>query len=299
MKIVVIGRSGQLAKALSILNGSPHEIVCLSRDEINLFELSSLKEKLKSFNANGIINASAYTAVDKAQTDESAAYALNVTAVENLAITCHDLNIQLVHISTDYVFNGQSNMPYDPETMHSPLGVYGETKAEGENVLLSRCKNSAVIRTSWVYSSYGQNFVKTMLSLMQKLPKIEVISDQIGSPTCATGLARVCVSVLVNKVTGVHHYTDTGVASWFDFAKAIQRKGLDYGILQEKIPILPISSEEYYTKYPTLAPRPFYSVLNKSSLMKALPELDWEHWQDRLNHVVIKLAESEKIHILK
>jgi len=279
MKIIVIGKSGQLAWELSQLSSAKHEVLCLGRNDINLTELSSVAATLKNHKAEAVINASAYTAVDKAESDVENAYALNAKAVGNLAQACKMLSVPFVHISTDFVFHGDKGTPYLPNDEINPLGVYGASKAEGEQ-LITECypENSAIIRTSWVYSTHGNNFVKTMLNLMNTKPELGIISDQIGSPTYAKGLAEACISGIENKLIGLHHYTDTGVASWFDFAVAIQLIGFDLGLLDKKIPIKPISTSQY----PTPAKRPHYSVLDKSSLVNALPELPLVHWKTQL-----------------
>jgi dTDP-4-dehydrorhamnose reductase len=290
MKIIVIGKSGQLAWELSQLSSVKHEIVCLGRKDINLNELLSVSETLKIHKAEAIINASAYTAVDKAESDIDNAYELNAKAVGHLAQACKLLSLPLVHISTDFVFHGDKGAPYLPNDEINPLGVYGASKAEGEQLITDIYpSNSAIIRTSWVYSTHGNNFVKTMLNFMNTKPELGIISDQIGSPTYAKGLAEACIRALENKLVGIHHYTDTGVASWFDFAVAIQSIGFDLGLLDKKIPIKPISTSQY----PTPAARPHYSVLDKSSLVNALPELSFVHWQTQLQTMMKALKADQ------
>ena len=286
MKIIVIGKSGQLAWELSQLSPCENEIVCLGRSDIDLTETTTIIEVFKQHKAEGVINASAYTAVDKAETDVDNAYQLNAKAVGSLASACKNLSVPFVHISTDFVFHGDKGAPYLPDDEINPLGIYGASKAEGEKLVINLYpENSAIIRTSWVYSTHGNNFVKTMLNLMNTKPELGIISDQIGSPTYAKGLAKTCVSVLTNKLTGIHHYTDSGVASWFDFAIAIQSIGYDVGLLDKKIPIKPILTSQY----PTPAKRPYYSVLDKGSLEDALPETSLSHWQAELKNMLTQL----------
>jgi dTDP-4-dehydrorhamnose reductase len=290
MKIIVIGKSGQLAWELSQLTSAKHEIICFGRNDIYLAELSSIAETLKKHKVEAVINASAYTAVDKAESDVENAYELNTRAVVNLAQACKMLLLPFVHISTDFVFHGDKGAPYLPDDEINPLGVYGASKAEGEQLITDFYpESSAIIRTSWVYSTHGNNFVKTMLNLMNTKPELGIISDQIGSPTYAKGLAEACISGIENKLIGIHHYTDTGVASWFDFAVAIQSIGFELGLLDKKIPIKPISTSEY----PTPAKRPHYSVLDKSSLVNALPELSFIHWQTQLQ-IMMEALKAEK-----
>lgn len=290
MKIIVIGKSGQLAWELSQLSGSEHNIVCLGRNDINLEDITAISKHIKQHKAAGVINASAYTAVDKAESDVENAFTLNANAAGNLAKACKALSIAFVHISTDFVFSGDKGSPYLPSDEINPLGVYGASKAKGEQLIADTYpERSAIIRTSWVYSTHGNNFVKTMLSLMATKPELGVISDQIGSPTYAKGLAKACVASLTNNVNGIHHYTDTGVASWFDFAVAIQNIGFELGMLDRKIPIKPITTAQY----PTPAKRPHYSVLDKSSLTSALPELTFGHWQAQLRMMMTALKAEQ------
>jgi len=290
MKIIVIGKSGQLAWELSQLSSNEHEIVCLGRNDIDLQNVAAITDILQQYKAFGVINASAYTAVDKAESDVDQAYAVNAKAVGNLAQACKSLSVPFVHISTDFVFHGDKGAPYLPDDEIRPLGVYGASKAQGEQLITEIYpEQSAIIRTSWVYSTHGNNFVNTMLKLMRTKPELGVISDQIGSPTYAKGLATACVASLTGNVNGIHHYTDTGVASWFDFAIAIQGIGFELGLLDKKIPIKPITSAQY----PTPAKRPHYSVLDKSSLASALPELTFSHWQAQL-HMMMSALKAEQ-----
>ncbi|MBL4899367.1 MAG: dTDP-4-dehydrorhamnose reductase [Colwellia sp.] len=280
MKIIVIGKSGQLAWEISKLSGEDAEILCLGREEINITDKASLLNQLSQQNVSAIINASAYTAVDKAETDSQAAYNINTHAVENLALVCKELSIHLVHVSTDFVFDGNNSSPYLPLDHKDPIGVYGKSKSDGEDLINQVIPNdSCIIRTSWVYSSHGNNFVKTMLKLMNSKPELGIISDQIGTPTYAKGLAQVCLYAAINKVKGIQHWTDTGVASWYDFAVAIQELALEKGLLHKAIPIKPIRTADY----PTPAKRPSYSVLDKTSIETAFPELSLVHWRTQLS----------------
>jgi dTDP-4-dehydrorhamnose reductase len=291
MKILVIGKSGQLAWELSQLSSTDHEIVCLGRNDVDIASSSSLIDTLTAYQAEAVINASAYTAVDQAESDTENAYALNALSVGNIAQACKSLSIPLIHISTDFVFHGDKGAPYLPNDDINPLGVYGASKAEGEKLITQIYpENSAIIRTSWVYSTHGNNFVKTMLKLMSCKPELGIISDQIGSPTYAKGLAEACILSLTNtvKLNGIHHYTDTGVASWFDFAVAIQNMGLEFGLLDKKIPIKPITTAQY----PTPAHRPHYSVLSKTSLVEALPEVTLLYWQEQLRNMMAELLKN-------
>ena len=290
MKIIVIGKSGQLAWELSQFSSSEHVVLCLGRNDIDLQNIAAISASLNQLNASGVINASAYTAVDKAESDIENAYALNSKAVGNLAQACKNLSVPFIHISTDFVFHGDKGAPYLPDDKIHPLGVYGASKAEGEQLITKLYhERSTIIRTSWVYSTHGNNFVKTMLNLMKTKHELGIISDQIGSPTYAKGLAQACIASLTHQLSGIHHYTDTGVASWFDFAVAIQNIAFEIGLLDKKIPIKPITTAQY----PAPAKRPYYSVLDKSSLEIALPKLSLCHWQEQLRTMLIALKAEQ------
>tara|TARA_R110002153_G_scaffold85871_1_gene213836 strand:+ start:129 stop:1049 length:921 start_codon:yes stop_codon:yes gene_type:complete len=296
MTIIVIGKSGQLAWELAQLSTPSQAVVCLGRDDIDLQDVAALVKTLKQHKATAVINASAYTAVDKAESDRENAYLLNTEAVGHLAQACKCLAVPFVHISTDFVFHGDKGSPYLPSDEINPLGVYGASKAQGEQLIADIYpKHSTIVRTSWVYSTHGNNFVKTMLNLMATKPDLGVISDQIGTPTYAQGLAKACIASIAQQVTGIHHYTDTGVASWFDFAVAIQNIALELGLLDTKITLKPITTAQY----PTAAKRPPYSVLDKSSLVNALPELSLMHWQTQLRVMMIALKAEREAELAK
>lgn len=285
-KIAVIGKSGQLAFELGEIKSDDAIIICFGRNDIDIYSTEALAAIFQQHQISAVINASAYTAVDLAETETEAAYLINVKAVENIAQVCKQLSLHLVHVSTDYVFCGNKGSPYLPSDAVSPVGAYGKSKAEGEKAVVNMLEGAGcIVRTSWVYSLQGNNFVKTMLNLMASKPRLGVISDQIGSPTSAKNLARACLLAAINKVSGIHHYTDAGVASWYDFAVAIQRLGFEQGILKKNIAINPINSEEY----PVLAKRPSYSVLDKKSIYQALPKLPVVHWQCALNETIKSL----------
>ncbi|MDG6099391.1 dTDP-4-dehydrorhamnose reductase [Alteromonas sp. ZYF713] len=284
MSIAVIGKNGQLATELSRLSGA--EVVLLEREEIDITSLESVRAVLTDLAPTSIINAAAYTAVDKAESDEANARLINATAVEHLATVAKELAIPLVHVSTDYVFNGDKGSPYLPDDEYEPLGVYGQTKAEGEQAI-SRIypEGSCILRTSWVYSSHGNNFVKTMLRLMAEKPQLGVIDDQIGSPTWAKGLARACVEAASQRTAGIYHWSDEGVCSWYDFAIAIQQLGLEKGLLEQAVPVKPIPS----SAYPTPAKRPHYSVLDKTVTRETFTS-PLNHWREQLSAMMDELV---------
>ncbi|GEA04006.1 NAD(P)-dependent oxidoreductase [Alteromonas sp. KUL17] len=287
MNIVIIGKSGQLAFELSReLENSEHQVTFLGRDDIDITSASNIEETLSPLSAEVVINASAYTAVDKAEEDTEACNAINTLAVKNLANFCNANGAFMVHVSTDYVFNGHKGSPYLTDDTIEPQGAYGKSKAEGEKALLEILPDaSCLIRTAWVYSSHGNNFVKTMLRLMADKPQLGVIDDQIGTPTWAKGLAEVCVTAALNKTSGVYHWTDEGVASWYDFALAIQELGVEKGLIGNAIPVLPIPSSQY----PTPAKRPHYSVLDKQSAREAFAACKPTHWRKQLASMLDEL----------
>ncbi|MUH71382.1 dTDP-4-dehydrorhamnose reductase [Psychrosphaera haliotis] len=279
--IVVIGKSGQLAWELQQLD-TQQKLVFFGRNDIDITSPESIKEVLSSLSVKSIINASAYTAVDKAESEPEQAYLINRDAVRNLAEYCQSKHIHLTHVSTDYVFGGDKGSPYLPDDEYNPQSVYGKSKMEGEiaikEVLLD---NSAIIRTSWVYSSHGNNFVKTMLRLMGERDQLSVVDDQIGSPTSAAGLAKFCLQLSSEDIPGVFHYTDKGICSWYDFAKLIQDFALESNKLSKRISITPIFSEQF----PTPAKRPSYSVLKDSKVDK-LNRTEREHWSDNVKAII-------------
>lgn len=283
--IIVIGKSGQLATEIKKYFGD--KVTCLGRDDIDITDVESITSVLNGFTPSAIINASAYTAVDKAESDRENAFAINQLGVENLAKYCASHNTFLVHVSTDYVFDGVKGSPYLVDDAMAPTGVYGESKAEGDKSLLDILPNSsALIRTSWVYSSTGNNFVKTMIRLMNDKPEVKVVDDQIGTPTWAKSLALACVEAADNSLAGVYHWSDEGVTSWYDFAVAIQELGIEKGLITKKVPIHPIPSADF----PTPVKRPFYSVLDKTLTRKTFEKTPLTQWRVQLSHMLDELV---------
>ena len=258
-KVVIIGRNGQVAWELQQEAPCGVELLVLGSQDIDILDKEALNKTVSAFAPDCIINASAYTAVDKAESDVEAAYAINETAVKNLAQVAKSLNCRLIHISTDFVFDGEKNTAYEVTDTPNPTGVYGSSKLAGEKAVESIYPdNSAVVRTSWVYSSHGNNFVKTMLKLMSEKEDLSVVADQIGCPTYAKGLAQFLWELVrVVSIEPIYHWSDLGVASWYDFAVAIQKLGLKNGLLTKKVPVSPIKTSQY----PTPAKRPKFSVL--------------------------------------
>lgn len=288
MKVLVTG-GGQLSWELTRTAPEGVECIALGRNELDITDTTQLTECFERINPRAVINAAAYTAVDKAESESNLAFKVNSQGAKLLAEHCRPLGVYLLHISTDFVFDGSSSRPYVPESRKKPMSVYGQSKSDGEDLIaLTMEKDWGIIRTAWVYSAHGNNFVKTMLRLMSEKPALNVVGDQVGSPTWAKGLAIACWVALSNRLQGIYHWTDAGVASWYDFAVAIQREGLSQGLLSKSIPIHSIPSESY----PTPAARPSYSVLDKSKIHEALG-LAPTHWQAQLSAMMADLAAAQ------
>lgn len=285
MKVLILGASGQLGWELQRTCPNSVSLTACGRSEINLLDSHSIHTYFKTIQPDVIINAAAYTAVDKAEQEKGLADKLNHGAVRQIAGICSRQGIHLVHISTDFIFNGMNHKPYQPQDTPNPISVYGETKLKGEQAVREILDaNATIIRTGWLYSSHGSNFVKSMLSLMDTKPALSIIDEQIGTPTWANGLARAVWGTIERKVTGTYHFTDAGVASWYDFAIAIQEEALKMNLIKKEIPVNPIPAHQY----PTPATRPFYSILDKTSLWKAL-DVKPIHWRRQLRTMLKEL----------
>ncbi|MCK5543004.1 MAG: dTDP-4-dehydrorhamnose reductase [Desulfobacterales bacterium] len=285
MKVLITGVHGQLGWELT--RTCPSNITFFGADypKIDLCDRSTINKWINTTHPDCIINAAAYTDVDKAEKEKSKALQVNHKGVENLALEAKQAKIRLAHISTDFVFNGEQSRPYSPDDKPCPESVYGKSKLEGELAVKEILIHKAlIIRTAWLYSSHGNNFVKNMLNLMKGPNSINVIDEQIGTPTWAYGLANAVWIAVRKELTGTFHYTDAGVASWYDFAVAIQEEGLSAGILTRANPIHPVST----SKFPTPAKRPMYSVLDKQSMWQATG-ITPEHWRVNLRSMLREL----------
>lgn len=287
-KIVILGANGQLGRTLQdhfiALN---KDVLALGRADLDISDETALRKTLRELAPDVIINAAAYTAVDQAETDDLDARAANATGPKNLARWVKEQNSWLLQLSTDFVFSGRSHRPYTPDDQTDPLSIYGRTKLEGElHVRYLARDNSLVLRTSWVYSQYGHNFLKTMLRLMAEKDSLNIVDDQIGTPSSTLGLARCIAAAVDRRPVGILHWSDAGVASWYDFAVAIQDEAVSLGLLQRAIPLNPIPT----TAYPTPAKRPAFSVLDKTNTIATLG-CHPQHWRRELVHVMQKIAE--------
>ncbi|QIL89864.1 dTDP-4-dehydrorhamnose reductase [Microbulbifer sp. SH-1] len=284
MKILITGKNGQLGQQLQKQAPSDIIVIAHGRETLNIADKEQVFAVLKEEKPDTVINAAAYTAVDKAESDADQANAINAQGPENLALACRELGIRLIHVSTDFVFNGKQSHPYQPQDQRQPLGVYGESKARGEEAVEAILPQAIIVRTAWVYDREGGNFVNTMLRLMNEREQLGVVADQIGTPTWAGTLAQALFALAKNpEAKGIYHCTDAGAASWYDFAVAIFEEGKAAGLLpQEKqVQIKPIATSDY----PTPATRPHYSVLDKTRLVTETG-LEQTHWRQVLRKVL-------------
>jgi dTDP-4-dehydrorhamnose reductase len=267
MKILVLGSKGQLGCCLADqLTDTGHEVIYTSRSEIDIADLARTKASIIDLKPNIVINATAYTAVDKAEDDQYEADIINHLAVANIASTCSEINSWLIHISTDYVFDGEASHPYCENAKPNPQGVYGNSKLKGELVIQASGCQHLIIRTAWVYSEYGNNFLKTMLRLGADRDELNIVGDEIGCPTYAQDIAKSIVSILPSldlkgSWSGIYHYCGDELCSWYDFARAIFSEAEVHG-LKTPIYLKSITADDY----PTPAIRPVYSVLDCSKI---------------------------------
>ncbi|ARN56298.1 dTDP-4-dehydrorhamnose reductase [Sedimentisphaera salicampi] len=287
MKVLIVGAKGQLGTELQ--NCAPENIKLKAVDieELDISQKELVNTTLHDFNPEVVINASAYTAVDRAEQEEGIAFKVNCEGVANLALASKGIGARVIHISTDYVFDGRSCKPYLTSDSSNPQTAYGRTKLAGEKALAEAIDNYIIIRTSWLYSPNGSNFVKTMLRLMTERDELSIVADQIGTPTSSHTLAKAVWEFTErDNLTGVYHCSDSGAASWYDFAHEIMIKAVRIGLLEDKIRLLPITTADY----PTPAERPMYSVMDKTSLYKDLG-IEPIHWADALEEVLLKIKE--------
>lgn len=285
--ILITGSKGQLGAEIELLSsGYAYNFFFTNRDTLDISNKEALAVFIQENNINSIINCAAYTAVDKAEEEQKLANDINHKAVEYLANVAKEKNIKLIHISTDYVFNGENFKPYIETDTSNPNGVYGQTKLDGEKALqIINPKNSIIIRTSWVYSSFGKNFVKTMLRLGKEKDTLGVIFDQVGTPTYARDLAKTILEILPqieNDQVEIYHYSNEGVLSWYDFSKEIMRMAKLHCVIN------PIETKEY----PTPAKRPHYSLLNKSKIKEQF-KIEIPFWKDSLNECLKVMGERK------
>ena len=286
-KILLTGITGQVGQELERTLSSIGEVIGVSRAELDLGQPDQIQPRIAEIKPQVIVNAAAYTAVDKSETETDVAMTINADAPKAIARSAQDIGATLVHISTDYVFNGQNHTPYLETDQTSPLGVYGSSKLLGEEGVRQNCDRHIILRTAWVYGSRGHgNFIKTMLRLGADREELRVVEDQIGSPTWSYDIAVAITSLVAkslddSEIQGTYHFTNSGVASWYDLAVAIFAEAKQLGFPLKIERVLPITTADY----PTPAQRPAYSVLSKVKITETLGVYP-PHWRESLRKML-------------
>lgn len=295
-RLVVTGGTGQLGITIAGMCANKErpanlEVHVLDRQQLDITDPDSVNARLDALQPDVIINAAAYTQVDKAESEEALAHAVNATGAANVARWVAANDARLIHISTDFIFDGSNTRPYSENAKAIPLGAYGRSKLAGERLVLEILPfGSAIVRTSWLYSEHGNNFVRTMLRLMAERDQLGVVNDQIGSPTSTHSLAGLLLTMAQTQFqSGVFHWTDGGAISWYDFALQIQQEARQQKLLSKKIPVKAISTDEY----PTPARRPAYSVLDRRRTQSRFT-CPGESWEQQLSKVIAALAARVK-----
>lgn len=288
MKVLITGAGGQVGRMLLEMRPDNSEIVACTHADLDIGAGDAVRDCVGRHRPAVIINAAAYTAVDKAESDADAANRINADGPGHLAAAARECGARLIQISTDFVFDGAASVPYRPDSATRPLGVYGKSKRDGEQAVLEALpQSSTIVRTAWVYAAVGANFLRTMLRVMRSNGAVRVVADQVGTPTAARYLAEALWGIAGNpEIRGIHHWTDAGVASWYDFAVAIAEEGRELGLLPAEVTVTPIATADY----PTPARRPAYSVLDKCSL--ASFGLTPVHWRKRLRGVLKEIPSA-------
>ena len=278
MRVLIAGAGGQLGRELVQTAPEAVEVLACGRQDLDIADREAVMARMARESPDWIINAAAYTAVDRAESEPDLAWAINAEGPGWLARGAKQVGARLIQISTDYVFGGDDPRHHTVDDGPAPMNVYGRTKLEGERRVLDALEEGVILRTAWVYSRYGHNFVQTMLRLMAEREELKVVVDQLGTPTWARGLAQTLWSLVTDSgsppARGIYHWTDAGVASWYDFAVAIQEESLAMGLLSRRIPLIPIAT----SAYPTPARRPTCSLLDKSRIHRERDRVP-EHWR--------------------
>ena len=287
--VLVTGAGGQLGRELVLAAGLDVDCVALSREALDISDRAAVSALLNETRPQLLINAAAYTAVDKAESEPELAQRVNTLGPANLAAACSEQGVRMIHISTDFVFDGKASQPYRPDTPCSPVSEYGRGKWAGEQAVLEALPGALIVRTSWVYSRFGSNFVKTMLRLMSEREELGVVCDQRGTPTWARGLAQALWAAASRpQLQGIYHWSDEGDCSWYDFAQAIYEESRAVGLLSAELEIKPIPG----SSYPTPAHRPAYSVLDKTSSLRDF-EIRGVAWREQLRAMLLDMKEHE------
>ena len=286
MRVLIAGSGGQLGRALQVLEPVGVEVFAPPEAEFDITDADTVVRVVTEARPDVVINAAAYTAVDRAESEEARARAVNVNAVGLLAAAARNAGAAFAHVSTDFVFDGTANTPYPPDAAPNPLSVYGRTKADGEAAAAEFHPAPLIVRTAWVYAAEGQNFLRTMLRLLAERDEIRVVADQIGTPTHVETVARTLWRLIGGGHTGIFHVTDAGVASWYDFAVAIHEAALIEDVISRNVTIVPIRTVDY----PTPAARPAYSVLDKTATWAITGPA--RHWQQELGFCMIDIVRN-------
>ncbi|MDB9415009.1 dTDP-4-dehydrorhamnose reductase [Microcystis aeruginosa] len=286
-KVLLIGAKGQVGQELQVTLQSLGEVISIGREELDLTNSEKISQLIREIRPDYLVNAAAYTAVDKAEIEPDLAYSINAIAPKIMAESAEKIKAKFLHISTDYVFDGRKNTPYLETDVTNPLGVYGQSKLRGEEEIKTVNSQAIILRTAWVYGSYGKsNFVKTMLRLGKEREELKVVVDQVGSPTWAKDIATAITQLLINvdNPPGIYNFTNSGVASWFDLTKAIFEEAKISGIPLKIQRVIPITTAEY----PTPAVRPAYSVLSSQKISQQLGYIP-PYWRDSLKAMLNQL----------
>ncbi len=284
MRVLVAGAAGQLGRALAATAPAGIELLAPDEASFDILDEGRVDSTVMAARPALVVNAAAYTAVDRAESEPERAQAVNARAAGRLAAAAAAAGARFVQVSTDFVFDGTLGRPYRPDDAPNPLSVYGRSKLAGERAVAAAHAGALIVRTAWVHAAGGQNFVATMLRLMRERDAVSVVADQMGTPTHAASLARAIWALDAAGATGIHHWTDAGVASWYDLALACQEEALAIGLLDRAVPVIPISTADY----PTPARRPGIAVLDKSATWALTGPAD--HWRVELRRMLGVLA---------
>lgn len=291
MKILITGAQGQVGKELAqIANEKGFDVVAASRADLDITQAQSVENYITQCQPDIVINAAAHTAVDKAESEQDLAFAINRDGAKNIANACKKQNIPLLHISTDYVFDGTKSEPYSEDDTVSPLGIYGESKWQGEEAIRKNLNDYLILRVAWVFGAQGNNFVKTMMRLGNDRDELNVVADQFGGPSPAKNIAHTLINLAEQYQTdntlawGTYHYCGNLKTTWYDFAKEIFKQAFELGLLNKKVKVNPITTEEY----PTAAERPGNSMLDCSKL-KTTFGIEMPEWKEALKQVLMEL----------
>ena len=286
MRALITGANGQVGRSLASEAPGGTELLTCSHQDLDIADAAAVSHYVSQHKPDVIINTAAYTAVDRAESEPDRARRINADGPRYLAEAARSSGARLIHLSTDFVFDGAASVPYSPEAVPNPLNVYGATKLAGERAALETLAGRCVVlRTAWVYAAVGSNFVRTMLRVMKANGSARVVADQVGTPTAARALAATLWQIVAKpEISGIHHWTDAGTASWYDFAVAVAEEGALLGLVGADVAVTPIAT----TDYPTPARRPSYSVLDKTSLTsRGFVQL---HWRKQLRSVLREIA---------